>query len=137
MLYDEFLTGIATHDYKPCSSPAIEYAYQIINALYMADKLDSKEAAIIYYHRYIDRFSWLDELSIGHGHNAKKSDSLTARITDEEAKQLINREYCFELEHIQICGPAYYAATDWNHIPFMIKGYARIYSNGSLWDIYR
>jgi hypothetical protein len=58
-------------------------------------------------------------------------------ISSDEAKNIIHDQFCFERDKIEICGPAYYEATDWNFIRFMVKGYSRVYCNDSLYDVWR
>lgn len=132
MLYDEFLKGIGKQ-----ASEAMAYAYKVINKMYMDEKLKSKLEAYGYYSQHQNDFNWIDDLNIGHGWNAKKSDGLTTIITEEEAKKIINEEFCFEIDKMEICGTPYFEVYDYNHICFMVKGYPRVYNNGMLYDIHR
>jgi hypothetical protein len=136
MLYEEFLKGIGKDP-----SEAMHYAYKKINAIYMNNglysSLKTKEDAYNYYNHYKDDYEWVDSLYIGNKKYIKKEDNLTRIISEDEAKKIINEEFCFELDKIDICATAYYEATDFNHIVFMVNGYARVFSEGELYDIWR
>lgn len=132
MLYKEFLIGIGK---KP--SEGMIYAYKTINELYMSDQINTHKDAFKYYSRYKNDFDWVDELDIGHRHTAKKLEHLTGIISEDKAKEIINKEFCFEIDKIQVCGTPYFEAYDFNHIAFIINGYPRVYSNGDLYDIQR
>lgn len=132
MLYDEFLDGIGKE-----SSDSTNYAYKVINELYMKDRLATKEEAYEFYNRNKHSFDWLDNLQIGIAKSIKKPDNLTMIISEEEAKKIINEEFCFEIDKIVICGTPYFEAYDFNWIIFDIKNYPRIYMDGMLYDIYK
>jgi hypothetical protein len=134
LLYSEFLEGTG----KP-ESEGMAYAYKVINKLYQDDKLGSKLEAYGYYSKNRTDFNWLDEMYIGHSQYCPKPEGLTASdiISEEAAKKIINKEFCFEIDKIEICGTPYYYATDFNYITFMVRGYARVFINGDLHDIYR
>lgn len=130
MLLEEFLTGIGRD-----ATDATVHAYKVINAHYMADKLRTKEDAYEFFKRNQHDFNWIDELDIGHGQNV--ANTCNHLMTEDSARKLINLWYGFELDKIEICGPAYYDATDWNMIRFMVKGYSRVVWDGQLYDIFR
>lgn len=132
MLYNEFLKGTGKEP-----SEGMIYAYQIINELYMSDQLNSHDEAFKYYSRHKYDFEWVDELDIGRGYTAKKLDHLNGIISEDKAKDIINKEFCFEIDKIQVCGTPYFEAYDFNHIVFIVNGYSRAYSNGTLYDIVR
>jgi hypothetical protein len=134
MLYGEFLTGTDNEGNSHLES--IQYAYEVINRLYMKDILATHEDCYEFYRRNRYDFQWIDELKIG-PRGAKAENTCKKIISGDEAKDLINEQFAFERDKIEICGPAYYEATDWNFIRFMVKGYPRIYWNDSLYDIWR
>jgi hypothetical protein len=131
MLYSEFLNGT-----ESTPSDATAYAYDVINKMYMADKLTDHKSCYDYYKSHKGTFTWVNDLDIGHGFNAKKSSNLNELITEQRAKEIINKEFCFELDKIEIVGCAYFDVWDFNHIVFTVKGYPRAYNNGQLYDIY-
>ena len=130
MLLEEFLAGIGRE-----ATDATVYAYKVINGLYMTDTLETKESAYDFFKRNRNDFNWIDELDIGRG--GKVINTCKKLMDEEKAKKLINGWFCFEIDKIEICGPAYYEATDWNFIRFMVKGYSRVLWNDALYDIYR
>jgi hypothetical protein len=131
MLYDEFLKGTGKEP-----SEGMNYAYKVINQLYMGDQINSHEDVFNYYSKYKNNFDWVDELAIGHGNTAKKPGHLNGIISEEKAKEIINKEFCFEIDKIEVCSTPYFEAYDFNHIVFMVNRYPRVYSNGTLYDIY-
>jgi hypothetical protein len=133
MLYGEFLIG--TDNEGKGHLESLQHAYEVINALYMNDKLKTKEDCYECYRRNKNDFSWIDELDIGRGQKAENT--CKRIISEEEAKNIINEQFAFERDKIEICGTAYYEATDWNFIRFMVKGYSRVYWNDGLYDVLR
>lgn len=132
MLYDEFLKGINENH-----SNGTLYAYDKINRLYMNDKLKTKNDCYKEYEANRNDYMWVNEMNIGQGRNAKKSEDLNSIITNERAREIISNEFGFDEQYIEICGLPYFEVWDYNHIAFMVKGYARVYNNGELYDIYR
>ena len=130
MLYTEFLNGIDRSD-----SEAMQHAYKVMNGRYMEDGFDTKEDVYIFFNRWEhSTFNWIDDLCIGKGKKAKNS--CKTGITEEEAIIIINGLFCFESDKIQICGAAYYEATDLNFIRFEVNGYRRVFCDDTLWDIW-
>lgn len=132
MLYEEFLKGTESEP-----SESTRYAYRVINKLYMEDEIKTKTEAYKFYKRCKEDFDWIDKLEIGHGESVKKNDRLKCIISDDEAKRIINKEFCFEIDKIDICSTPYFEAYDFNFIVFIVKGYPRVYIDGKLYDIYR
>ena len=130
MLYEEFLKGIERE-----GTEATQYAFKLINRAYMGDKFLTKEQAYESFLRNSNNYDWIDVLDVGHG---RKVENTCKTLMDEkDARNLINEWFGFELDKIEICGQAYYEATDWNLIRFMVKGYPRVLWNDQLYDIYR
>jgi len=130
MLFEEFLKGIGQEN-----TDSTRYAYQVINRLYMNTEFAVKSHAYEHYRRNRKLFDWVDTMIIGPG--LKVENTCTKYLEEADALRLINRLFAFEKDKIVICGPAYYAATDWNLIRFTVKGYPRVLWNGKLFDIIR
>lgn len=128
--YEEFLT-----EFDRSPSDGMQYAYDKAEFLYNTDKLSTVEEVYNWCKNRMNEFNWIDELDIGQGQTLKN----TCRevICDEKAKKLISDWYGFSYDQIEICGPAYYEATDMNFIRFMVKGYARCLCDDGLYDILR
>lgn len=132
MLYGEFLNGIEREH-----TQGTAYAYKVINNLYMEDKLKTHEDCYNFFNRNRNDFLWVDELNLGKGKKAVKPDNLTEEITEERAIEIINGEYGFERDKIEICATPYFDAWDFNFIVFSVKGYARVMQDGALYDVWR
>jgi hypothetical protein len=130
VLLEEFCKGIG----EPVTE-ATAAAYKVLNAMYMADKMGTKEEVYDRFLRSRNDWMWIDKPQIGHGRYA--INTCKTLMDDDEAVALIADWFGFQPELIRICGPAYYEATDWNYIRFMVKGYPRVLHNDSLWDVWR
>jgi hypothetical protein len=53
-----------------------------------------------------------------HGKPAK-----VMKLSEQEAKALISKEYGFEFNSIRITGTCWYEATDWNYFLFSVNGW--------------
>jgi hypothetical protein len=100
MLYSEFLIG--TNNEGNGHLESLQYAYEVINQLYMTDKLKTHEECYECYLRNRYDFQWIDDLEIGPG--GRKAENTCKEIIDsEKAKDIINDEFGFERDKIKIC----------------------------------
>jgi hypothetical protein len=130
MLYREFLTGTDRE-----ASDGMAYAYEKINHLYMTDKLRFKEDCFECFKRNINDFLWVDELDIG-GRKAENHCNAGDLISEENAKKEIAEEFGFDLNKIEICGPAYYSCSDLNFIRFIVSSYSWVMEDGQLYSVW-
>ncbi|MEG2081437.1 MAG: hypothetical protein RRZ68_07750, partial [Oscillospiraceae bacterium] len=107
MLYREFLNSIEREH-----TQGTTYAYKVINNLYMENRLKTHEDCYNFFNKNKNDFLWVDELILGKGKKAVKPDNLTEEITDERAIEIINGEYGFERDKIEICATPYFDAWD-------------------------
>lgn len=132
MLYSEFLTGIEKEH-----SEGTAYAYEVINKLYMEDQLKDHQEAFKYFNDNRNEFMWVNDLNIGNGKRINKSEHLKEIIPNDEAIEIINKEFGFEKDKIIICSTPYFEAWDDNFIVFLVKGYSRVFHSGELYDVLR
>lgn len=59
------------------------------------------------------------------------------KITEDQAKVLINTNFGFEVSRIKLLDVPYYDATDWNFISFRCGPYDWLMWNGDLYKIYQ
>ncbi len=132
MLYSEFLKGIREY-----GNDATYYAYEVINKLYSEDKLKSQAEAFDYYCRHKSQFSWIDPVYAGYGLLLKKHDSMVDPVGIDYAKEIINKEFGFEIDKIQICGNPYYECSDMNHIVFICGSWSWCMHDGEIYQAFR
>jgi hypothetical protein len=136
MLYEEFLRGTNNEDRGHLES--VWAAYEFLNKRYMGDDryLRTKEDCYkCYLENYRHDFDWIDDPDIGL--EWKIENTCKRIISAGEATNIINEWFGFERDKIIICGKAYYEATDWNYIRFIVKGYTRVLWNDRLYDVWR
>lgn len=132
MLYSEFLNGINKEH-----GEGTAFAYQVINKLYMDDKIRTQADCFRFFNRYASDFMWVNDINLTNGMKAEKPKNLHESISYEEAIEIISEWYGFEADKIIICHTPYYAATDFNYIVFSVKRYERVLLNGELYDVSR
>ncbi len=116
MLYSEFLHGI---NYSRKATDGTLYAYEVINRMYMEDKLNTHEECYNYFDIHKDEFLFIDNpLYIGNKRYIERPENLTTAIDDKRAIEIIAEEFCFDKSKIEICGQAYFDAWDFNFIIF-------------------
>ena len=135
MLYSEFLHGI-NYSRKPTDGTL--YAYEVINRMYMEDKLNTHEECYNYFDIHKDEFLFIDNpLYIGNKHYIERPENLTTAVDDERAIEIIAEEFCFDKSKIKICGQAYFDAWAFNFIIFKtVKGDVYLMKDSELYQVW-
>ena len=90
MLYSEFLHGI---NYSRKATDGTLYAYEVINRMYMEDKLNTHEECYNYFDIHKDEFLFIDNpLYIGNKRYIERPENLT--IVFISAKSITNFSEC-------------------------------------------